>query len=471
MVCKNCGQNLDDNSLFCGNCGVKVEEKKLENNISENNISNNNSSNNNLKNLLIILLVCVVIGGIAVIGYTLLFSNKSGADVIERALNNMVKLDSYKMDMSLDLKATADDEEVSVNLSVNSDIDVKNKLASITANAKANGVSFEIPAYVDVNNKSAYIKIPTDNSWYKLSFSDYLEDDISDSNTYYVIEDYLRNDDFIETISNSNGVKQYRLHFTKDALNKLSEDSSNDFDASLLSEVGLEDGFDIDIFVNTKKNYISKIVFDFSGKTFEDVTFDEFVFKVEFSNVNSVDTITIPSDALDAEELDLSDIMGGEVLPDYDYDYDNEEYVEDYKLTYDNLVVSYNLPSGYEASFVNSKDFKIYRKNGMRVIMTIEYDTKDSYFEYVLSEKEDAEEDSTNVTLSDIKELKYNDKTFNYQVLQYTDTYGNKNYIAYLCYELDSKYVYSVEYEDEDFTGVVNEDTMKDFLDITVSKK
>jgi len=42
MYCKNCGKTLNQGEMFCPDCGVKVENKNINNsnNISQNNIYN-----------------------------------------------------------------------------------------------------------------------------------------------------------------------------------------------------------------------------------------------------------------------------------------------------------------------------------------------------------------------------------------------------------------------------------------------
>lgn len=479
MFCKNCGSQLEENNKFCGNCGTPVEQKSTQEtsvqveqtpnevNTQSFETSSNTTSNNNLKNALIILLICLVVGGIAVLGYSMLFK-KTGADAIDYALNNMTDMNNFKLNVSIDVDTNYEDEQISVSANANAIIDIKNKMASLNMNATTSGVTIEIPAYADLNNNYVYFKIPMqDEDWYKMNLANYLNEDIDleENNTRLAIEDYLRNDEFIEKASsNEKNIDHYVLHFTKDVLKKLSEDEDNDFDYEMLEEIGLSEGFDLNLYINTKNNYITKIEFDLSGKTINEMTFDKLKFTIEITDVNTSEKIVIPNEALNAKDI--------EEMEDYDYDIDEIEedtYIEDYKLTYGGHTISYNLPEGYEASSVNSSDFKIYRKNGMRVIMSIDYDTKDSFFEEVEGEKTSAEEYGyTNVQLSDIKELSYEGKTFYYKALTYDTTYG-KNYEAYLCYELDGEYVYSVTYEDEDNVGSVTEESMKDFLNITVN--
>lgn len=487
MFCKNCGAQLEENNKFCGNCGTPVEEIKQENlqqsdintenqtqtytSTQTNQISYDNNPNSNLKNALIIFIICFIVGGLAVLGYSMLFKKK-GADAIEYAINNMLDMNNFKLNLSMDIETNYEDQKVSLSANANAIIDIKNKMASLNMNATTSGVTVEIPAYADFNNSYIYMKIPTlGEDWYKMSLDNYIGEDINldkKNNTQLEIEDYLRNDEFIEKVSSTKkNIDHYILHFTKDVLKKLSEDNRNEFELKPLEEMGLSEGFDVDLYINTKDNYVTKIEFDLSGKTFNDMTFDKLKFTIEITDVDTSEKIVISEEALNAKSI--------EEMKEFNYDIDDEnqinekEYVEDYKLTYGGHTISYILPEGYEASSINSNSFKIYRKNGMRVLMSIDYDTIDSFFEQVEEEKTSAEEHGyMNVQLSDIKELSYEEKTFYYKELTYDTTYG-KNHEVYLCYQLDEEYVYSVTYEDEDNNGSVTEESMKDFLNITLN--
>lgn len=510
MFCKNCGAGLEANAAFCPNCGNAVEKEEqvnvvetpvsndvntefvnpavnstefvnpAVNNTVSSSSSSSNKANSNLKNALIILLVCLILGGGAALAYFTLFS-KDDAKVIESAMNNMVDVDSMSFGLNADMQMESEGENVDVTIGVTSDIDIKNKLASMNVQAKASGMSFEIPVYLDFTSGSEmlYLKNPMANEWAKMSLVGMVDSSElkTEENVKFVIEDYLKEDDgFIEKIKNDDkNIIQYRLHFTKEILEKMAEDEENNFDMETIKEAGMEDGFDLDLYINKKENYITKVVIDLSGKTISGEKLNKFVMTFEITNLNKVESIVIPSEAKSAADLDLSSLMGGTTttpgvtIPDVTVP-ETDTYVEDYKLTDYDYVVSYNLPAGYEASSVNDESFKIYRKNGMRVIMSIDWDTKTEFFEGVASEKESYITNGyTNVTLSEVKELVHNDKTFYYQVLEYTDKYGNNNYEAYLCYELGSEYVYSVTYEDEDNVGSVTETSMRDFLDITVT--
>ena len=466
MNCKKCGFKLDDGANFCGSCGTKVEESNLVNEtvVTSNDFSNASNKSSNLKNVIIIFLICFIMGGIVFLGYSLLFNNKSSVEKIEYALNNMLDMNGFKLSVNMDISTNYDGQDVSIEAGADSIIDVKNRLASVDVNASLTGVSINVPAYIDMNDNMVYLKVPTDNNWYKMSIADTTGLDFNSfdfENKRLVFEDYLRNDDFIEKVSSDiDGTDKYILHFTKDVLMELSNDETNDFDYSSLEEYGFSDGFEMILYVNKKENYVNRIVFDFSSKTFSDITFDKFIFSIDITDVNKIESISIPNEALNAELLDTAD---------FDTDISDDGYVEDYRLSYYNHVINYQLPEGSEASNVNSSNFKIYRNNGMRVIMTLDYDNRDSFFENVNSEMESAVElGYTDINLSDVKELNYDDKTFYYKELTYTTTYGTNNYEVYMCYVIDNDFVYSITFEDDDNNGSVTEDSMKKFLNFTL---
>lgn len=282
-----------------------------ENPINNNVESNNKKSNSNLKNALIILLVCALICGAAFFAVTKLFKkNSKSAEKIDYAINNMQDMKSFNMNVGLNLLAESSGETVDVNVDLKSSINIDKKLASFNISAVVPGMTMEIPAYLDLGDNAALMfKVPTDNTWYKISLAGMIDESIFDSadsssNKKYRIEDYLRNDEFIEKVSSDmDGTEKYVLHFTKDVLKKLSEDNNNDFDYSMVEQYGLEDGFDVSLYINTKENYLTKMTFDFSGKTFDGIKFDKFVFSLEVTDLNKVNNIIIPSEALNGQEF------------------------------------------------------------------------------------------------------------------------------------------------------------------------
>ena len=471
MFCTNCGSKLDDGAKFCGNCGTKVinennvlsSESGVSDSVSTNDVSSDLSHGfNNYKNIFIILFVCLFVGVLAIIGYCFMLNRRSNIDKIELALNNIFDMSQYRLNVNMDVSAHYEDQLVEFNLSADSLIDISDNLINTNINASTMGISFNIPAYVDINEGIIYLKIPTDDSWYKFLLDNYTDWNIDLFTGHrFVFEDYLRNDEFVERVdSDIKGSDKYILHFTRDILKKLSFDDYNSFDYSLLEEYGFENGFDVLVYVDRKGNFINKLAFDFSGMSFNDVLFDRFIFSIDITDVNNIGKVVIPDDVLSAKDFEIDDFG---LLDEY------ENFNDDYMLNYGDYKIEYQLPYGCQASEINSANFKIYHCDGMRILMSINPDSVDSFFEYVVNEKDGLLElGYTDVALSDIKELSYNEKTFYYKELSYTNTYGIRNSDVYLCYKLGDNYVYALTFEAGYNNSVITEDSIKNFLNFSV---
>jgi len=409
MNCKNCGTALDNDSLFCPNCGSAVTKEEpinnasmslnsapvndlnasasqinpvndlnnmnsmnninpvndlnnmnSMNNMNSNNIgsmnnmssantgsSNNNGSsrktNSNLKNALIIILVCLILCGGAAFVYFKFFNN-NGYKVVENAINNMLEMNAsdtkgftFKMDM--DMVGSYDGVSETVKAGLTADIDLKNKMSKINLNASAEGMTIDIPAYIDLNtgSEAIYFKNPMESSWNKLSFAGMIPTDQLkfENNQKLVFEDYLKDYDFITSEkSDIKNMKKYKMNFNKDLIAKLEKDSLGTLDLSMLEEYGLTDGFSIDVYVDTKDNYITKMALDLSGVELDGVKLEKYVISFEITNMNKISDVVIPDEAKNATELDMSSLFGPfgsiDLDTDYDMDYDFDvDYSDD----------------------------------------------------------------------------------------------------------------------------------------------
>ena len=306
-------------------------------------ISNNNGSsrktNSNLKNALIIILVCLILCGGAAFVYFKFFNN-NGYKVVENAINNMLEMNAsdtkgftFKMDM--DMVGSYDGVSETVKAGLTADIDLKNKMSKIDLNASAEGMTIEIPAYIDLNtgSEAIYFKNPMESSWNKLSFAGMIPTDQLkfENNQKLVFEDYLKDYDFITSEkSDIKNMKKYKMNFNKDLIAKLEKDSLGTLDLSMLEEYGLTDGFSIDVYVDTKDNYITKMVLDLSGVELDGVKLEKYVISFEITNMNKISDVVIPDEAKNATELDMSSLFGPFGSTNFDTDYDM-----DYDMDYD----------------------------------------------------------------------------------------------------------------------------------------
>lgn len=485
---------------------IKTEQSKVEENptvkaentiIQKENIQKGASG----KVILIILAILIALAGIGTALYFFVFKNKdvNSIETLQKAVENMENLKSFTMVISGDV-STEGEEGFDASFNWETSFDVENKKAQTNIKASYSGVEVEIPAYIDFSDKNnglVYFKLPAMltgvDEWTKVSLGEVDFDELiggtvnsgdDDADYESKIEELKEKVKEVEFVkkgkSDIDDCDYYEIIINEDNIKKLSE-IYEDFDItdSDISEMQLKDGFVIGVYVNKKENYISKIKLDMTDyiNQLEDneITFGKLIINIEYKDINKVSEINIPEEAKNAEEIDLEDLYSNFIPSDNNVDVsidddEEDEYVEDYTITDYGFKVKYNMPTGFESSSVNSADFKIYRNENLRVIISNYWDTKDERFDDIESDKEyyENDEDYKSVVLSEEKKITVKDKEFVYKELSYESSYGTKEYQVTVCYQLDDDHVYRVEYEKSG--SPLTEDEIKLFLDITISK-
>lgn len=545
MFCENCGTKLEKDDSFCTNCGNPVKKEENDTTLVDENVTNSDVENatveptveatvttsepivestveapnlnvNNFNNkekikkgasgnaVIILIVMLLVLAAIAVGAYFLLFkkSNKNSIDAIESAINNMSKVESYTLVASLDMESKEENQDVEVSIEAN--IDSKNKKAKLNASISASGATMEFLGYVDVSDSkdaNVYFKLPsaltqTDSKWQKISLGEIdleslmeeskIEKEITEEDKEK-LKDILKEINFIESIkSDVEDTNLYRATIDKKNLKELVE-KMNDTEVSEeeLDELDFEGKIIIDIYIDKKNNYLSKMVMNlkdfYNNLENADSELDKFNLVIEYKDVNEVEEIKIPSEAVNADEFDFSStglIPGGDIDEDINFDDDDsdsedETYVDDYSLKDYGYKIKYNLDSDYEASSVNSDDFKIYRTDDIRAILTMRRTDIENGFDDIEYDKKyyDESESYINVVLSDSKKVTVAGKEFTYKELtyKYDSEYGSTYYNTVFCYQIDDEYIYSVTYEKEG--SPLTEEEMKTFLDVEITKE
>ena len=453
MFCENCGSKVSNDDAFCTNCGspIKKDENVTEENITETttenvvetkveekvettiNIDNSETSKvesvtvgtsiekENVKKgagagvvgiiVAIIAVLALVAGGLY---FFLLRDNKNAFDAIKSAVKNMEELKNYTIVVSADV-ATEGENAMSANASIEADVDVENKMSKINAKVGYSGMEIEMPAYIDFSdeeNGMVYFKLPSmltgTDEWSKITlgavnFDELVEgtisEDATDKEKIDELQTKLKEIDFVKKAkSDDKNSNYYEIIINEENLKKISEVYEDlEISEEEIDEMNLEEGFVVGIYVNKKENYISKVVIDltdFVNETIEDdVKMKKLEAVIEYKNINKLEKIKVSKDAKNAEEVELSELMGMGGSSSYDEDDDiitddeeddDESYVDDYAITDYGFVVKYDMPEGFEASSVNSADFKIYRNDDLRVIISNYWDTKDEMFDDIV---------------------------------------------------------------------------------------
>lgn len=445
---------------------TKVEQPKIEEDTTVKPVNNNIQKENIQKGasgkvILIILAILIVLAGVGTALYFFVFKNKevNSTEALQQAVENMKDFKSFTMAIGGDI-STEGEEGFDASFNWETSFDVENKKAKTNVKVSYSGVEVELPAYIDFSDKNnglVYFKLPKMltgvDEWTKVSigeveFNEMIDEILTNGNDD---EDYesevkelkekIKEVDFVKKgQSDISDCDYYEIIINEENIKKLSDIYEDlDITESDIEEMQLKDGFVIGVYVNKKENYVSKIKLDMTNyinKVIEEeMTFKKLVVSVEYKDIDKVSEINIPKEAKDAEEIDLEDLYNNFLPSNQDIDVsiddddeDGDEYVDDYTITDYGFKVKYNMPTGFEPSSVNSDDFKIYRNENLRVIISNYWDTKDERFDDIESDKEYYEnaENYKNVVLSEEKNITVKDKEFVYRELSYESSYGTK---------------------------------------------
>lgn len=476
MFCKNCGAKLEEGTKFCSSCGKQVEVNTTE--IKEEVVETKEEVREEVKKLVneqvekvkskktsilpvifVLLAVALLIGGGI---YYYFFMNKSNAyEVMEKAINNMSSMKNFTMSVNADIKAKSEEQDVEASANIDMSMNIDKKLASLNAKASAMGFSLEIPAYLDLSdstNAVAYFKLSEllggTGDWSKISLG---EIDLSEvevpEEEFKFNEEAKTSELLVEKKSDIEGTRLLVMVLNKENIEKINKDSSEQIDFSQLEEIGLEDGFNVNIYVNKKDNYIQKITIDLSGSEAEGVSFEKFNISFEIKDYGKEVNITIPEEALNAT----------------DFNVESEPSVTlDNSVSKDSYSIEFTVPEGYEMSDYSDEQYKYYSNDDVDVTVKIVGYGKDIYLENIDDDKKFASETEnySNASLTDEEQVVINNVTFGQKILTYYySEYKVTN--VYLYHELDDNHLFIVEAEA--FNNEINMDEIKQFLNVTPS--
>ena len=337
MICKKCGNDIPENSKFCGICGEKVEilnQTEELNNINETEetivIPTVNFDNEPKKKSYawIFIVLAILIGVIAVSLVVLGLSKFSNSSVreLDSALNIMSEKgeNSGTIDMKLLIETnTSDIYNLTATAKYDRKYDDKYDM-SLTLNKSM--LYEEMNLYTTINDyamtlyaKSSLIDMlgftsSTADMWvnYKITQSknavdvDDIED--IDIDLYSVLDKK-----HYKLIDKDSGLKHYQLVIDNELLKNIKSMASRDedykeFEQSLginINEVELTEAYYLDIYINNLGELV-KVSMDLTDKI-KDETINKVVISFEFSNLGNT-SVQIPIDAKNST-LDLETYM------------------------------------------------------------------------------------------------------------------------------------------------------------------
>ena len=346
MICPKCGKEISEGKKFCTQCGAKIEEVNVNNNIiNEENVDNNinkdiivdntqkneeyvnnvnysNSVNNkNVDNIsnkknngLIITLVIVIVAIIIGISIFILWkvnSNKVNSNNVNS--NNSLNTNTTNNTNNSNTNANTNSNNSNTNNNNNSNsnsnnskdivttfdnykiaIDMTMEVSDMTLDVKASGI-------VDQKNQIEYLKMTMD--MLGMSFTTETYTDIKNGVTYVsepITNTWIKEKGTTQTIDINDSLNQLKNmenvqkiddnHYkiivsNEDILGML---DSSDFDlSSIVGQISAD--------VYTKDGYIEEIRYDFSNLT-EDV--GKFTMNMKISDYNKAGSVKIPDEVI-----------------------------------------------------------------------------------------------------------------------------------------------------------------------------
>lgn len=361
MKCNNCGYENKLDLKYCTQCGCLLKG-------SEESLSKVNKKNSSL---LITAIVLVLILGIFIVGYFLLFKGESYKTSVKRmnnALSNIIKTVNTSGTIKMIADVSTDNEDV------NSD----NELISFIEYAKQDGDFYfhyksednsqmdEFNMYYVFGESSLnyYVQSSIISNVYKnYDLNDFFNISSDKWFTYtinYDSLDFNKNDldlivnklnfskyftpDNLKYIESKDGLSHYQIIFNSDLIKKFYDDNTkllnifnqngNSFDDiyNQIKDINLV----VDVYLSSNDEFV-KLVIDLTDQVKKSTPYmKKSVLTFEFSDFNST-VITVPEDALNSNTMDLNLIFGDDnnsnisaVGGDINYDeadFDDEESV------------------------------------------------------------------------------------------------------------------------------------------------
>ena len=215
---------------------------------------------------------------------------------LETAFNKMHKLNSFAMDF----KANINTDDLSLPIKVTGLVNTENKVSHLEVSLSISGEKSKTDLYLDSsieNQITTYYQEQYDVeelTWKKSTF------DITENNTYIDISKFteiLDNATSVETVKSEdkNSIK-YQITVSAKELNKLIAEETDELkDIVGTFNMNTENNLFIDVYVEKKSGYITKIYTDLSDLiVLEDDESPKFIININFSKFNDVGEIEIP---------------------------------------------------------------------------------------------------------------------------------------------------------------------------------
>lgn len=227
-----------------------------------------------------------------VIGLLLVTGCGEKEDYFETAKKNMQELESYSMDINIEMGMDVGGIMINLPITLNSDIDMINKMSKMTMSSEFMGNSLSTTTYVDGSDENNMIQYST---------SDGITWEMTEAKDNNQVNNLINPDNIKEIKSDDKDYYVYEATLDKDQMSGIIDKDLTDND--MMDSVDITDNIVFKYYINKKTKYVEKIVADLTDVM--DVTAEEsgqkvkltkLNFEIKFSNFDKVEEIVIPDD-------------------------------------------------------------------------------------------------------------------------------------------------------------------------------
>lgn len=214
-------------------------------------------------------------------------------DYFETAKKNMQELESYSMDINIEMGIDMGGITINMPINLNSDVDVANRMSKMVVSSELAGSSFSSTIYVDGTDENNMIQYSSsdDTNWEMT--------EVNDNNNQ--VNDLVNPDNIKEIKSDDKDYYVYEASLSKDKMSKIIDDDLTNND--MMGSIDITKDIVFKYYINKKTKYVDKIVaeltdiFDITDEeSGQQAKLTKLNFEIKFSNFNKVEEIVIPDD-------------------------------------------------------------------------------------------------------------------------------------------------------------------------------
>ncbi|MCI8778686.1 MAG: YehR family protein [Bacilli bacterium] len=237
------------------------------------------------KNILKVLLL-------PVISLLLVTGCSEKEDYFETAKKNMQELESYSMDINIEMGMDVGGIMINLPMTLNSDIDMINKMSKMKMSSEFMDNSLSSTTYVDGSDENNMIQYST---------SDGITWEMTEAKDNNQVNNLVNPDNIKEIKSDDKDYYVYEATLDKDQMSGIIDKDLTDND--MMGSIDITDNIVFKYYINKKTKYFEKIVADLTDvmdvtgeESGQKVKLTKLNFEIKFSNFNEAPKVVIPDD-------------------------------------------------------------------------------------------------------------------------------------------------------------------------------